>query len=471
MLPKDFSRIITWGLIGSFLVYFTGWLVALRDEHAARYATMALDMARSGNFFQFDDPLLFFQKANLPLWLSAISIQIFGPNHLAYRLPGLLPAILSLYAVYRFSKLYYNTETSLLAVLILATAESSFMLNHDLSVETYQAAFYMFMIWQQAEYLHHKKWQNLLLCIMGGILLIFSRGTLPGPQSQFAPLEPLIQTLWTFAPWTIFLFAGLWSRIREVLVSGKMDRKPEQMSLFGFLVPFILLSLSPYHSDHDVFVAFPLAAVVASEFIFTRIYQAQRNGNKMLSNIQIAFLYLMLAVLFCLVWFPFPDNNYYGMLHYMALFGIVSWLIFFSGPKFRLLLASVIVAIGANLILNIFFYSNLADYQAGSKLGALARTDGVKAGRLFSYHAPETTLLHFYSGTKVQTNSDFENLAALKNCWIYTNQAYLEQFRAVRPDLKIIGRSAEYDHSKPLIRFLNPETREKAVSKMVLIRL
>ncbi len=79
--------------------------IPLMDKTEARYAEIARIMAEANNYItpQIDYGVPFWAKPPLSTWLSAISIEIFGANEFAVRLPYLLLSILVIFLIGKYA--------------------------------------------------------------------------------------------------------------------------------------------------------------------------------------------------------------------------------------------------------------------------------------------------------------------------------------------------------------------------------
>ena len=95
-----------WGLLGvvAMLRLLTLGSYPLTDTTEARYAEVARKMAELGNWVTplYDYGVPFWAKPPLTTWLSAISIQLFGVNEFAARLPYFLLALLIVWIVWHW---------------------------------------------------------------------------------------------------------------------------------------------------------------------------------------------------------------------------------------------------------------------------------------------------------------------------------------------------------------------------------
>lgn len=554
MSEKEISKIAWSGILGSLLVYIIGWFVNVMDVDAAQYAAMSLEMLKNGNYLTFTDHGRdYLDKPPLIFWVSGLSMSVFGANNIAYRIPAFLATVLALYSTYRFALLFYSKQIALLAVLILATLQATFLINHDVRTDTNLLASYIFSLWQIATFLQDRHWKHLVLGFVGVGFAMLAKGPigliapalgifphlilkkewkkvfhpawiagvaitglvlLPmsyGLYQQFdAHPEKLVNgetgvsglrffywtqsfgritgesiwdngvgpfflshsTLWAFAPWSLFLVLGLFNRFRSFILylRGK-SQVTEFISLFGFVLPFMALSASRYQLPHYAFIVYPLGAIITAEYIIKTFYDHKGRWSVFLYKSQIVLLYLVLALIFALVWFPFPEANYLALILYAIVLGLFTWIVAFSTSPHKLILACTVLIVGVNAILNSYFYPNILKFQAGSELGLKARQDGAKEGDLYGFKTGVPHSLNFYSGILVQEATDFDSLVTKRNCWIYTHEDLLPQFQKARPDLKVIARNGNFPVSMLKGKFLSPETRQSTLEKLVLIKL
>ena len=279
-------------------------------------------------------------------------------------------------------------------------------------------------------------------------------------------------TMWAFAPWSLFLVLSLFNKLKSLLLYLRGKSEPvEFITLFGFILPFMALSASRYQLPHYAFIVYPLGAIVTADYIIKIFYDLKPVWSRPLYIFQIVLLYLVLLLIFGLVWFPFPDNNFLGLILFAVVLGLFTWVVAFLKSEHKLILACTILIIGVNAILNSYFYPNILRYQAGSELGMKAKENGVLEGSFYSYQTGLPHTLNFYSGVLVQETKDFNLLINKKNCWVYTNEDLLAQFQKARPDLQIVARNGDFPVSMLKGKFLNPKTRDSVLEKRILIRL
>lgn len=462
MLRRDLLRITGWGLFAVILVCVTGWFAIIPDGSQARIAATALDMLKTGRDNGSSG------VSGTVLGILTTSMRVFGKNHTALRIPGILAILCSLYFTYRFARVYYSFEISLLTVIVLATTQATFLLSAGITSIHYLCVCYVFTLWQICGWLRDRKLLNLVLVVAGATALILLRDR--PAETDLRYTDPLLTIFPTFIPWTIFLALGLWSTGKRV-TSRLAASGHELFVLTAFVFPMVWSYFSPSRTVFDVFLAYPAGALITSSYLYRVLYAQPGDVAKTLAYVHIVAAYAGLAVLFCLVWFPFPENNYYGLIHFMALLSVLTWLIFFSAIRNKVVIGCVVFAIGSNLILTTYFYPNVSNYEAGARLGMIVRANGDAPGKLLSYQAGNPNTLRFYAGMPVEESNDFAKVIATKDCWVYTHQSLLNEFRAMRPDLRIAGTTSDFQGSLWDIRFLDPGSRKTLLTQKVLLRL
>ncbi len=162
--------------IGFSIVYISGLFVPLMENDSAQHASMAMRMALNNDFFTIykgENPYL--DKPHLHFWLAAISMKIFGINHIAYRIPALLALVLGAFSTKKLTDLLYENEnTSYLASLIFLSAQTIILSAHDVRTDAVLTGFIIFSIWQFVNFI---KTQHNLSAILAGLGTAFAFST------------------------------------------------------------------------------------------------------------------------------------------------------------------------------------------------------------------------------------------------------------------------------------------------------
>lgn len=162
-LRNNFNNKWLWLGAGLAVIYIRGLFIPVMDVDASQYASISMEMLQDGSWLEVhhrhNDYL---DKPPLLFWLSALSYSIFGISTWAYKLPSLLGAFVGIYAIFRFTKLYYSFETARAAAFILASCVGVFLLGNDIRTDTLLLGMTAGAVWNLAEYHERHKWIHLV---------------------------------------------------------------------------------------------------------------------------------------------------------------------------------------------------------------------------------------------------------------------------------------------------------------------
>jgi len=128
--------------------------------------------------------------------------------------------------------------------------------------------------------------------------------------------------LWVALPWTFFVLYSIYFIIKYLWKNkGIISPNEEGFSFAGFLLPFIVLSLSKYQLPHYIYVVLPFAAIFTAHFI-----DNLKANTLLMKYIQI-FQYILLTFLFLAIFLaltiPFGIANIITILFTITLLAIV----------------------------------------------------------------------------------------------------------------------------------------------------
>jgi 4-amino-4-deoxy-L-arabinose transferase-like glycosyltransferase len=180
---KKAVKFIPFALI--LIVYISALFIDVMDVDSAQYASMAKEMIDRDSYLEITDQgRNYLDKPPLLFWLSAASYHIFGISNAAFKLPSMLFALLGILSVYGMAKLYYSKTEAYWAAIILGSTQAFFLMVNDVRTDLILTGAVIFAVWQLAEYLEKKKWQNFALGFIGIGLAMLAKGpiglVLPG---------------------------------------------------------------------------------------------------------------------------------------------------------------------------------------------------------------------------------------------------------------------------------------------------
>lgn len=274
--------------------------------------------------------------------------------------------------------------------------------------------------------------------------------------------------LWAFLPWMLVAYYGV---IRDWYVLVKNKFTPgvvsEVLTLCGFTLTFIAMSLSRYKLPHYIFVVFPLVAIITAKTLWYIIDNRKHIKAFTLINWLLwAGLWMAAGLL--------SYGTFSGAPWWVAAGGVLLlvasfyYLVVRKEPVARLIYAPVLTIVGVNFMLNTWFYPTLLTYQAGSMAG---RYIAAQAG-----HPPVYSLglishgLDFYSG-RVATNVEAEELRQMPGVWVYTGRQGKAQLDSLGIEYVQLKTFKKYPVTQLTMEFLRPTTRDKVVGTAYLLEI
>lgn len=288
------------------------------------------------------------------------------------------------------------------------------------------------------------------------------------------PLSFIPVLLWSFLPWSFLLLGAIGNKVVTYLKSWKKGHPDEEIiTLAGFVLPFIALSLSRFKLPHYIFVIYPLGAIMSA-----RYYQQLRQGTlkgiwlRVQEYIQLFFLPVVLLAALLLYGFIFPLPGWQVLLFTgLSLVFMVYVYQPFIRSDYRLLRIGAIAALLLNLAMNLQFYPNVLRYQTTSYAAqyyyAHASGSGVP---VVAYHTLGYAF-DFYSRRVMTYYENEEQIAYLykdRKVWIYTTEEGKNMLQANRRVLHQVEFD-DYKATRLTFMFLNPFTRNDVVQKKYLL--
>ncbi len=269
---------------------------------------------------------------------------------------------------------------------------------------------------------------------------------------------------WAFLPWFPFALLALGDSVRRMIKNRFHASRslPEVLSLFGFVLPFLALSLSHYKLPHYIFVTFPFAALFSARFlsvVFTNRILNRWAVGLLITGITALALIGCLASLFVF--------NGVGTWFLLLFFFIVALMIcVYSGRKKILpgewiVVVGIFVAAWANLQLNLIFYPQLLNYQPGKRAADFVNT--APAGSFFALYGVSDHPLEFYSDRifPYYYSSDVSTFFDInyQNRFLYTDLEGVEDLKRIGYNTTIVCEYPRHHPALLTLSFLNPATR------------
>jgi len=273
--------------------------------------------------------------------------------------------------------------------------------------------------------------------------------------------------LYAILPWTILFVVSFWKNLIQI-VKNKFSynsNMPEIMGFSGYLLATIALSQSKYQLPHYIYIASPMACLMMAGYV-----DGLTKRNLILwAKTQIVFNILLVAfILFAI--------SYVWEISFLSYF-IISLLVLFFGYifikifKYSFIWGGALTSVFVNLIMLVWFYPNLLQYQSPSNVGKKIKELGIQK---FTYGYHEFGFsTDFYSESyipQIVNTHQIDSLLALKSSvYLYTNPSWTNELQ--KYNTQLIEEFNFYRVTLLTLDFLNPQTRNNVVQKTLLLKI
>ena len=274
--------------------------------------------------------------------------------------------------------------------------------------------------------------------------------------------------LWAFLPWMFIAYFGVGRNITR-LIKDKFNNsgKTELITLGGFVLTFIAMSLSRYKLPHYIFVVFPLIAIITANTIWYII--DARKYLKIFLPLQWLLWLTLWIIVGMLSLVTFPEISWLIILIALVIFVSSSYYLFISKQLIsKLVYAPLLVMIGVNFLLNSHFYPSLLKYQAGSMVGKYISAHDITPD-VYSYQIISHGL-DYYSG-KVAPLVKTEFIIANPGIWLYTTATGKSSLDEIGVKYILVKDFKSFAVTGLTMNFLNPAKRSSVLEQRYLLEI
>ena len=283
----------------------------------------------------------------------------------------------------------------------------------------------------------------------------------------------LIQNMmWSFLPWIIIFLLAFINKTTSILRNRlKLDSNSEIISYAGFLLTYLALGMSKYQLPHYIFVAFPFAAIITSNYINEKINDLKSNTLlKRLSSFHFIIFTFLWLVLIALLGFTFKSIPPVMAIAAAILYvGFVFVYVKKRQSKWQVVYLGLYTAIGLNFFLNLSFYPALLEFQAGSNAGKWIETHKIPVNKISAYQYETWRSLNFYANGIVYHKDSVDKFQSGE--FVITTKNKVSDFDSLHKSYQILYTGNDFKITRLSLNFLNPDTREKQLTKFVLLKI
>ncbi|MBL7901543.1 MAG: glycosyltransferase family 39 protein [Bacteroidia bacterium] len=279
--------------------------------------------------------------------------------------------------------------------------------------------------------------------------------------------------VWSFIPWFLPAIMAFFSRLGQLIRSGFKSTETEFLTLGGFLLPFIALSLSHYKLPHYVFVLYPFAAIFTASWLSE--LELKPSSFLKWTKVQsiLCLVMALLLVVFNVWFFPVYTSLYVSIATVLLLVLLLyAYRQYKHLPEIKLYSVSVFTAVFINFLLNTNFYPQLLNYQGGTVASRYVKGKNIRADNCYSLNETSFALdvntgINWVDGTPERIE---KALKVKDELWLFTNH---DGFMFAK-DNYIISDYKRIEHfhvTAMTLPFLNPSTRKEVLEERYILQL
>lgn len=280
--------------------------------------------------------------------------------------------------------------------------------------------------------------------------------------------------LWSFLPWSLLFIPAFFKRIRDIISSwfGRGEN-PKWLAVFGFLIPFLVLSTSSYKLPHYIFPLYPLAAILmASWWEEINASKSQKTWLTAALIVQILVLLASGSIITLIFFWFFLNPPVYLLIITYGLLAFSAFALFKYKFGDSLLFSVVLLACSINFTMNSWFYPQLTSFQAGNQV-----VDSLIANRVdgkntylysyysFSYHYYQESELNLVTEKKLLSRVDDE-----RNTFLVFPENNLEHLNS-KFYLEAIDSIKFHPVTRLSLPFLMADTRKEELETLYISKI
>lgn len=280
--------------------------------------------------------------------------------------------------------------------------------------------------------------------------------------------------LYIWLPWSLLLFTALYFEGKDWIKNKFRKPANNEFGLWAGIVLFwLLISVSRAKAPHFLLTISPFAAILASKWLI-RFFSEEKLHSIQRPIELIQWILGVGLILFAglTAWLLFPSGIIFWTGWIICL--MLGLFVFLKTKNItRIVLISVIGISSLGLSMNMVLFPGMFAYHST-----------IPACQTFNRLANEHDILHscnsihrelfFYCkkpGLYLEGKEQLSKVIKQPNTWLYMDENALKELREQQISFEYFFSFKHKSLTRQSLRFLNPNTREKALKKMYLVKI
>jgi 4-amino-4-deoxy-L-arabinose transferase-like glycosyltransferase len=270
--------------------------------------------------------------------------------------------------------------------------------------------------------------------------------------------------LWAFLPWSLLLYAAFYTFCHNFF--NKKAELKEFISFGAGLFTFLLFSLSSFQLPHYLNIVFPFYAVLTAQWLVN--LQARR--SKKLITITQIILSCLLLLLMCFISYLFRFNSWWLAI-VLVMLAVGCMFIFKKRMQPFAFLFSFFASCILFVVLNLFFYPALLQYQSGTN-AAHYMNKNLPADDVFVFELRSYSFEFYMSRSVLHMNrKELQKKPSGKSVLLFTDEKKLKELIQRGYKIEVLKDFAHFHISRLNFKFINAATRDAQTENFFLVRV
>lgn len=234
---------------------------------------------------------------------------------------------------------------------------------------------------------------------------------------------------------------------------------------------FLIASFSQFKLPHYLNIIIPLFSVLTASYIYELYKSTRTKPAKTLLGVQYFILSVVFVATLFICFYVFPFKHIYASILLITLLLVITYFCLKREAYYRRIITlSVYSSLLLNAVLNLHFYPNLLNYQAGSHMAEVVAEEQIPVDNIYKLGDFHTWSLDFYNQRPVAVISP-QKLKKKHDFWLYVSDNEIQELQSQ-------GFDWDRQYTKPHFRitrlskkFLDPSTRKRTLDNMHLIHI
>ena len=267
-------------------------------------------------------------------------------------------------------------------------------------------------------------------------------------------------TIWAFLPWSLYVLMLVFYKIKSI---KQYKISPSIIVYASAFITFLMFSVSKFQLPHYIVIIFPLLSMVVAKYL---VEINDEKNLKIVGYIQ-NFTFIVLLAFIALVALIYNIHHIITATFFTTIFIRKFLSLNKNKTLYSTLLKGVCFSVLLALFLNIIFYPQAMQYQAGMMAGKWQQKN--LPNTIIPMYRANVFSFEFYGNSQMKRENDMYNLLQKNNQpTIFTQQNELVKLNKDSFNVKVLQAFPYFHISEMEAKFFNYKTRPQVLDTFVI---